>query len=107
MVDILDRAGVYEILRGLYVQESSFSDFLGEVSRRTLSNRLQELEKLGYIRRRVIMSHPIRAKYAITEKGREAFKKLVVQKSAPYIEDLFSTLPEKARKILSSYAKQK
>ncbi|MBI4362246.1 MAG: helix-turn-helix transcriptional regulator [Euryarchaeota archaeon] len=43
---------------------------LGRISSRTLSQRLQTLERLGYLERKLFMARPIRVRYSLTEKGR-------------------------------------
>lgn len=63
-----------EILYTLFLKDavsfSSLKRVLG-VNSRTLSNKLKNLQKYGYIDRRVHPGPPLRVEYALTRRGRE------------------------------------
>jgi len=63
-----------EILYTLFLKDavsfSSLKRVLG-VNSRTLSNKLKNLQKYGYIDRRVHSGPPLRVEYALTRRGRE------------------------------------
>jgi DNA-binding HxlR family transcriptional regulator len=106
MTEFLKKSGMYTILRMLYREEKSFSEFLNDVPRRTLADRLKELEKIGYVKRKVIMSHPVRVKYILTNKGREVFRELIRDRHETFMEDLYLAFPDEAEKIIASYIKE-
>jgi DNA-binding HxlR family transcriptional regulator len=103
MTKLRDKTGAYTILRELYRDEKSFGDFLKDIPRRTLADRLREFEQEGYLKRKAIMTHPISVKYSITEKGREAFKSIVRDVCENTFNDLVLTNPNDVDRILSSY----
>lgn len=63
-----------EILYTLFLKDavsfSSLKRVLG-VNSRTLSNKLKNLQKYGYVDRRVHPGPPLRVEYALTRRGRE------------------------------------
>lgn len=61
------------IVRDLFVGKKRFSQFLHanpQLSTKMLSTRLKELEKEGFITKRVVSTNPIYIEYALTTKGR-------------------------------------
>jgi DNA-binding HxlR family transcriptional regulator len=62
------------IIRDLLDSPRRFREILldiGDISDKTLSGRLKELEALGIITRTVYPEVPVRVEYALTEKGRD------------------------------------
>ena len=49
---------------------------LGNINPRTLSKRLQDLEKEGYIKKKIFAEVPLHVEYSLTKKG-EVFKQVV------------------------------
>ncbi len=49
---------------------TEFSDLIGGVSSRTLTDKLRMLEKAGYLERRIISEAPVKIQYSLTNKGR-------------------------------------
>lgn len=61
------------ILRDLFTGTKRFGELrrsLGQVSPKTLTERLREMEVLGLVTRRVYAEVPPRVEYTLTEKGR-------------------------------------
>lgn len=61
------------ILRDLFTGTKRFGELrrsLGQVSPKTLSERLREMEAQGLVTRRVYAEVPPRVEYSLTEKGR-------------------------------------
>ena len=77
MLNILEKAGSYEILQSLSVEDRTFAELIKKVSRETLADRLKEFEKLSYVSRRVEMIQQETVNYTITEKGRKALRKFI------------------------------
>jgi DNA-binding HxlR family transcriptional regulator len=74
-LEIIGERWTILILRDLVVDgPRRFQDFersLAGISPNTLSARLKRLEDAGVVERRFYEQHPPRAKYLLTEKGRE------------------------------------
>ena len=49
---------------------------LGDINPRTLSKKLKELEKEGYIRKKIYPQVPPKVEYSLTKKG-QIFKKII------------------------------
>ena len=49
---------------------------VGDINPRTLSKRLQDLEKEGYIKKKIYAEVPPKVEYSLTKKG-EVFKKVI------------------------------
>ena len=77
MLNILEKAGSYEILQSLSVEDRTFAELIKKVSKETLADRLKEFEKLSYVSRRVEMIQQETVNYTITEKGRKALRKFI------------------------------
>ena len=90
--DLLERRWSISILyashAGGAVRFNEFRQALGPVPPRTLAARLSELAEAGVLERRVIDSHPPRAEYRLTERGRrlgvviEALRRLTHEATA-------------------------
>ena len=100
---LIEKNGVYEILRNLSRGKKRFSELLSDVPRKTLSDRIQELESGEYVRREIIMSHPIKTEYVITDKGQQEYRKIALEITTKSIGDLIEAYPKTAGKLLSSY----
>jgi len=74
-VDLISRKWMLDVLfcfRG--EEELRFNHFvscLGDVSNKTLSKRLQELEERGFLRREEMQSSPPKTCYRLTEEGED------------------------------------
>lgn len=65
------------ILHNLFEDKNRFGELqrsLGTISPKTLSQRLQELEKDGIITRKVFAEIPLHVEYSLTEKGKSLRK---------------------------------
>jgi DNA-binding HxlR family transcriptional regulator len=74
MADLLERRYAVSILYASLQGCTRFTEFrqaLGEVSPRTLAQRLVELEGAGLLRRDVRDARPPRVEYVLTANGRE------------------------------------
>jgi DNA-binding HxlR family transcriptional regulator len=74
MADLLERRYAVSILYASLQGCTRFTEFrqaLGEVSPRTLAQRLVELEGAGLLRRDVQDARPPRVEYVLTANGRE------------------------------------
>lgn len=74
VVEILGKRWTGLILRSLMEKSRRFSEIKGYVeglSDRLLSERLQELEEVGIVERRVLPQRPVMVEYRLTEKGRD------------------------------------
>jgi DNA-binding HxlR family transcriptional regulator len=73
-IRILGRKFTLHILRNMIVlKQKRFAEFLDsieEISTKTLSIRLKEMEKEGLINRVVISDRPVQTEYYVTEKCR-------------------------------------
>ena len=61
------------LLKDMFLGCKRFNDFLEvhpELSNRVLSDQLKGLEKHGYIEKKIVSTHPLRAEYELTEMGR-------------------------------------
>ncbi len=68
----------------ILLQQTRFNQFLESVegiNPKTLSIRLDEMEKSGIIKRQVYPETPIRIEYTVTEKG-HALKSIIMQMAA-------------------------
>ena len=62
----MERKWSYDVLRNLARNKRRFSDFLNEgIPKKSLADTLKALEDEEYLRREVVMSHPITADYYI------------------------------------------
>jgi len=77
VLNILEKAGSYEILQSLSVKDRTFVELIKRVSRETLADRLKEFEKLSYVSRRVEMIQQETVNYTIIEKGRKALQEFI------------------------------
>ncbi|MBI5145908.1 MAG: helix-turn-helix transcriptional regulator [Thaumarchaeota archaeon] len=72
--EIIGKKFTLNILRNMiYMNHSRFNQFLGNVegiSPKTLSRRLDEMEKDKLIKRSVFNETPVRIEYTLTEKGK-------------------------------------
>lgn len=62
------------IIHSLMQEPKRFSevhDFIPELSKRMLSERMKELEDCGIILRNVITDRPVRTEYSLTKKGHD------------------------------------
>src|SRR5271156_3753911 len=59
------------LIQGGSLRFSQIAGAVADLSDRMLSDRLQELESHGLVRRRVIPAPPVRVEYALTDKGEE------------------------------------
>jgi DNA-binding HxlR family transcriptional regulator len=78
-MEILGKKWTCLILRCLLGDARRFTDISGHVgglSDRLLSQRLQELEEAGIVRRRVYAQRPVAVEYTLTAKG-AALRKVV------------------------------
>ena len=67
------------LLKDMFLGSKRFNDFLEvhpNLSNRVLSDQLKGLEKYGYIKKKLVSMHPIRAEYELTELGRGLNKML-------------------------------
>jgi DNA-binding HxlR family transcriptional regulator len=67
------------LLKDMFLGSKRFNDFLEvhpNLSNRVLSDQLKGLEKHGYIKKKLVSMHPIRAEYELTELGRGLNKML-------------------------------
>ena len=67
------------LLKDMFLGSKRFNDFLEvhpNLSNRVLSDQLKGLEKHGYIKKKIVSMHPIRAEYELTELGRGLNKML-------------------------------
>ena len=64
------------MLRGV-TQFSRFHDNIKGINPRMLSLRLRELQRSGFVNRRIVSEYPLRAEYELTELGRNVEKVLV------------------------------
>lgn len=67
------------LLKDMFLGSKRFNDFLEvhpNLSNRVLSDQLKGLEKHGYIKKRIVSMHPIRAEYELTDLGRGLNKML-------------------------------
>jgi DNA-binding HxlR family transcriptional regulator len=67
------------LLKDMFLGCKRFNDFLEvhpELSNRVLSDQLKGLEKHGYIKKKIVSMHPLRAQYELTELGRGLNKML-------------------------------
>ena len=67
------------LLKDMFLGSKRFNDFLEvhpNLSNRVLSDQLKGLEKYGYIKKKIVSMHPIRAEYELTELGRGLNKML-------------------------------
>ena len=102
-----DRAGTYNILRMLARGKTKFSELLQYVPRQTLSERLRELEKFGYVERAILDSRPPRPEYSITPAGREMLRKMALERYRSDIDDVFLVAPSEAAQITDEYLKER
>jgi len=73
-VQILGKRWTPLIIRALLGGSRRFSEigaYVGSISDRLLSQRLQELEREGIVEKRVYPETPVRIEYVLTDKGRE------------------------------------
>ena len=70
-LNIIGSKWTLQIVNSLILGESRFNDIQRccEVCPRTLSARLDELEKSGIVKKRVEGSNPIKVEYSLTKKG--------------------------------------
>ena len=71
--DLLERRWTVSILWASVEGASRFNEIkqaVGEISPRTLAQRLVELEAAGVLERRVIDARPPRVEYVLTDEGR-------------------------------------
>lgn len=71
------------ILRDLFRGKKRFKDFLDankDLSSKMLSERLKELEKDGFIEKKIVSTTPLFAEYHLTQKGR-ALNKILYELS--------------------------
>ena len=74
-VSVLDGKWTLLILRELFLGVRRFGDLrraLADVSPKTLTDRLRELEAKGIISRSIYPEIPPRVEYALTDKGKQA-----------------------------------
>ena len=67
------------LLKDMFLGSKRFNDFLEvhpNLSNRVLSDQLKGLEKHGYIKKKLVSMHPIRAEYELTVLGRGLNKML-------------------------------
>jgi DNA-binding HxlR family transcriptional regulator len=67
------------LLKDMFLGSKRFNNFLEvhpNLSNRVLSDQLKGLEKHGYIKKKIVSMHPIRAEYELTELGRGLNKML-------------------------------
>jgi DNA-binding PadR family transcriptional regulator len=102
-----DKAGTYNILRTLFRGKTKFSELLEYVPRQTLSERLRELEKSGYVERAILDSRPPRPEYSLTPTGREMFRKMALERYRSDIDDVFLIAPTEAAQITDEYLKER
>lgn len=72
-VGYIGKKWAVNIVRDLFIGKKRFSQFLHanpDLSTKMLSTRLRELEKDGFITKRVVSTNPIYIEYALTGKGR-------------------------------------
>src|SRR3989338_384601 len=72
------------ILRDLFAGKKRFMDFMAsnkDLSTKMLSARLKELDKDGFIQKKVVSTTPLVAEYSLTEKGR-ALNRILFELSA-------------------------
>jgi DNA-binding HxlR family transcriptional regulator len=82
-VSILDGKWTLLILRELFLGTRRFGDLrrvLVDVSPKTLTDRLRELEAKGIVKRTIFPEIPPRVEYALTRKGRGALPVIVALK---------------------------
>jgi DNA-binding HxlR family transcriptional regulator len=80
--NLITRRGTLEILIPLCcssepVRYKKFREILKGVSSKTLSHRLQELEKGGILERRAYNEIPPRVEYRLTQKGQELVESVI------------------------------
>ncbi len=102
-----DKAGTYNILRMLIRGKTKFSELLEYVPRQTLSERLQELEKSGYVERSILDTRPPRPEYSITLSGKNLFRRMAFDKYKSHLDDVFLIAPTEAAKITDEYLKER
>jgi DNA-binding HxlR family transcriptional regulator len=89
-IRLLGRKFTLHILRNMILlKQKRFAEFLDsieEISTKTLSIRLKEMEKEGFIIRVVISDKPLQTEYYVTEKGRmmESLLEFIVEFSMKY-----------------------
>ena len=89
-IKMIGRKFTLHILRNMILlKQRRFSQFLGSIegiSTKTLSIRLNEMEKEGLITRVVISTKPVQIEYSLTEKGEtfEPILKLLGEFSVKY-----------------------
>ncbi len=69
------------IIRDMFLGKKRFSEFLKEnpnLSTKMLSARLKELEKGGFIEKKIVSTEPVRIEYKLTKKG-EALRGLMYE----------------------------
>ncbi len=72
-VGYIGKKWAVNIVRDLFVGKKRFSQFLHsnpDLSTKMLSTRLKELEKEGFITKKVVSTNPIYIEYTLTTKGR-------------------------------------
>lgn len=72
-IGYISKKWTVNIVRDLFVGKKRFSHFLHanpNLSTKVLSTRLRELEKDGFITKRVVSTTPLYVEYALTTKGR-------------------------------------
>ncbi len=77
---ILGKRWTVQILREMFggvTQFSRFHDNIKGINPRMLSLRLRDLQRSGFVKRRIVSEYPLRAEYELTELGRNVEKVLV------------------------------
>ncbi|PKP60474.1 MAG: transcriptional regulator [Candidatus Altiarchaeales archaeon HGW-Altiarchaeales-1] len=72
--NILAKRWVMQIMRELLAGNRRFNELqksLKNISPRVLSERLDEMEKYGIIKRKIYAEVPVKVEYSLTEKGLE------------------------------------
>jgi DNA-binding HxlR family transcriptional regulator len=61
------------IIREILIGNTQFNRFMENIrgiSPKVLTERLRELERLGIIRRRIVLKYPLRVEYSLTDMGK-------------------------------------
>jgi len=101
------------ILRDLFMGKKRFREFLEtnkKLSGKVLSQRLRDLEKHKLIHKKIVSKTPLKAEYALTEKGRNLNKVLyevIMFSMKNYPKQVFAHPPKKCNeKTFSMIAKR-
>ena len=86
---------IYTLLTGTR-RFGELHEAMGNVSPKTVSQRLKMLEELGFVQRRAFLEIPPRVEYSLTEKGLALvdIMEAIKQFGQRYLSDVEPTLPD-------------